>query len=394
MQTLALLIDSWRLLTSRKLFWLTLGLNLLVVLAYGSIGLTDTGVSLGYGLFHFEDERFRLGLPHAKTILWPFINVQIISFWLAWVATGLGLISTASIFPDFLADGAIDMVLAKPMSRWKAFAVKYLGSLLFVVMQVSVFCIGALIVARARLGEWEWTLLAAIPVVTVFFSYIYAISALVGIATRSSIAAILAAAVFWFSVFLVQAVEKGLLQGATHAETVATARAEKIAKREAELAGMSDRGLTSENSNDYERVRGRLENDKLEYEKENGRAATIGAWHHGFYIATMIVPKTSDTIGLIDRWFAKESGASTLAELLMTDVDRGPRPGPPVLRPDDDEGGDEEEEGLPSDLGRKSRERAFAAVADRPLVWVVGTSLAFELVVLLLAGAIFVRRDF
>jgi ABC-type transport system involved in multi-copper enzyme maturation permease subunit len=386
MQTIALLIDSWRLLTSRKLFWLTLAINLFVVILYGSIALTETGVSLGYGLFQIESERFRAGSIMARSVLMPFINVQIIAFWLAWAATGLGLISTASIFPDFLADGAIDMVLAKPLSRLKAFVVKYVGALLFVLMQVTVFCVASLFISRLRLGEWEWMLLAAIPVVTVFFSYIYAVSALVGVLTRSSIAAILAAGVFWFAVFLIQTVEAGLLQVTTFTDAVVSARGEVVSKREAELAVLAAKGLTRDD-NEFERLRGRLENDKKEYEKEASTAATAKAWHDGLYIATMIIPKTSATIGLIDRWFAKDVGVSSLTELLITDGDRGRRRGPPPP----DFGEDEE---IGRGLGAASETRSKQIVAERPIWWVIGTSLLFEFAVLAVAAVIFVRRDF
>ncbi|MBL9118974.1 MAG: hypothetical protein JNL80_03555 [Phycisphaerae bacterium] len=385
MQTIALLVDSWRLLTSRKLFWLTLAINLFVVALYGSIALTDTGVSLLYGLIPIENERFRAGSIMARTVLMPFINVQIISFWLAWAATGLGLISTASIFPDFLADGAIDMVLAKPLSRLKAFLVKYLGALLFVLMQVTVFCVASLIIGRLRMGEWQWMLLAAIPVVTIFFSYLYAISALVGVATRSSIAAILAAAVFWFSVFLIQTAEFALLQVSTFTESVATARAEVIRERETELAAMEARGLTRDD-NEFERLRGKLGNDREQYEKEAGTAATSKAWHDGLYIATMIIPKTSGTIGLIDRWFAKDVGVSSLTELLTMEGPPGRRGGPRFRADEDLE--------LPDDLGSQTESRSKQVVAERSIAWVIGTSLLFELGVLGIAAWIFVRRDF
>lgn len=38
MQATALLLDSLRMLRSRKLFWISLGISMLVMLAYASIG--------------------------------------------------------------------------------------------------------------------------------------------------------------------------------------------------------------------------------------------------------------------------------------------------------------------------------------------------------------------
>lgn len=385
MQTIALLVDSWRLLANRKLFWLTLFLNLLVVVLYGSIAITQTGISLGFGLWEIESEQFRAGSPLARTVLMPFINVQIISFWLAWIATGLGLISTASIFPDFLADGAIDMVLAKPISRLKAFLVKYFGALLFVLMQVTVFCVGSLLVGRFRLGEWQWMLLAAIPVVVIFFSYIYAVSALVGVATRSSIAAILAAGLFWLGIWGIQSAEQISLTIAAQFGQVAEVRKQMIAKREADLAALAAKGGTRED-NDFERLRGRIENDKLELAKEQASADKAHAWHDAFYAATAAVPKTKGTIGLIDRWFAPDTEASSLTEILMSNSRRGRQAAK-------DEVPDSEE-----DLARVAQRRgeleATRLAAERSAYWVIGTSLVFECVVVGVAALIFVRRDF
>lgn len=385
MQTLALLIDSWRLLTNRKLFWVTLALNLLVVLIYGSIAITPTGVSIGFGLWEWESEQFRAGSPLARTVLMPFINMQIISIWLAWIATGLGLISTASIFPDFLADGAIDMVLAKPISRLKTFLVKYLGALLFVLMQVSVFCVASLIVGRIRLGEWQWTLLAAIPVVVVFFSYIYSVSALVGVATRSSIAAILAAAVFWLAIFAVQSAEQISLTIASQLESRADMREQLVEKRKANLDALAAKGK-DRSDNEFERIRGRLENDRLELEKERESAAKASAWHQAFYAATVAVPKTKGTIGLIDRWFASETDATTLSEVIMS----GGRRRGPAMR----DGLPENEDDFDWAASREGELRATRRTAEVSVAWVIGTSLAFEAFVLGIAALIFVRRDF
>ncbi len=386
MQTLALLVDSWRLLASRKLFWLTLILNLLVVVLYGSIAITEKGVSLGFGLWEIESEEFRLGSPLARTVLMPFINVQIISFWLAWVATGLGLISTASIFPDFLADGAIDMVLAKPISRFKAFVLKFVGALLFVTLQVTVFCVASLLVGRFRLGEWQWMLLAAIPVVVLFFSYIYSVSVLVGVATRSSIAAILAAGIFWLSIWGVQSAEQISLRISTQFTAVTELRPKMIEAREASLARLAAEGKNSENSDEYERMRGRIETMRGQLLSETEAAEQAQSWQRTFYAVTAVIPKTKGTVGLIDRWFAPDTEAGSLSEvLMMTFASRR------------DAGRDEipdNEEELRRMAARRGELEAERIETSRSIGWVIGTSLAFEFIILGIAAFIFVRRDF
>ena len=46
---LAMLLDAYRELNSRKLFWITLGMSVMVVIAFGSIGFNEQGMSMFYG---------------------------------------------------------------------------------------------------------------------------------------------------------------------------------------------------------------------------------------------------------------------------------------------------------------------------------------------------------
>jgi len=388
-QTFALLLDSWRLLLSRRLFWLTLALNVIVVLLYGSIAITDSGFSLFYGLWEIENEQYRASTGLARTVLLPIVSYWMISYWLAWFATGLGLISTASIIPDFLAEGAIDMVLAKPISRTKAFFVKYLGGLLFVLLQVTVFCTGSFLVNLIRLGEWQWMLFAAIPVVTLFFSYMFAVSVFFGVVTRSSIAAILAAAVFWFVLFIAQGAESisHMISAAISIQT------EAVEKRDAadqeKFAAMKADGLTSDD-NSFERLRGEIEARAPQLTDLRRQRDLAAAWHNGFYIAVTVLPKTKATIALIDRWFAPPTGGPTsLQELFVANASRNrpPRPDRPGRAPGGSAGEMEMEPG-------QVEARVLRDESERSLTWVIGTSIAFELVVLGGALWIFRRRDF
>ena len=92
----------------------------------------------------------------------------------------------------------------------------------------------------------------------------------------------------------------------------------------------------------------------------------------------------------LDRWFAGENQDTTLTQMLMSTSNRREE----RLR--------EFAEGhVPKDdreLERMSevvaQERMMEAEAARPIEWVIGTSLLFEVFVVLVALGIFVRRDF
>ncbi len=210
MQTWAILVDSYRLVLSRKLFWISLIISGVVVLAYASIGFDDTGWFFLFGMTHFEDDYIRAGSPWAVGLYLGIFSQFIVGFWLTWAATILALISTAPIFVDFMADGSIDLVLAKPLSRVKLFFVKYLGGLLFVLLQVGVFSLGVFLCVGWRIGQWNWSIFSAIPLVLVFFSYLYGFNVLMNVITRSSLASILMTILFWFMIYSVQQTESVL----------------------------------------------------------------------------------------------------------------------------------------------------------------------------------------
>ena len=55
----AMLLDAYRALNARKLFWLTLGLSFLVVLSFGSIGFNEQGMSIYFGLKQIDSDFIR-----------------------------------------------------------------------------------------------------------------------------------------------------------------------------------------------------------------------------------------------------------------------------------------------------------------------------------------------
>ena len=122
-----LLLDSYRLLKARALFWITLGISGLVGLLYLSIGFNEDGMSLFFGLVSFEHELFRKGSEWAELLYIGIFTKFIVPLWITWIAIILGLISTASIFPDFMSEGSIELSLSKPVSRLKIFLTKYFG---------------------------------------------------------------------------------------------------------------------------------------------------------------------------------------------------------------------------------------------------------------------------
>jgi len=211
-QTRALFVAAYRELNARKLFWVALVLNALVIGAIAAIGIDETGISV-FG--------YQLAIPGVTTKLFPdgklykvIISTVGVGFWLSWLSTILALLSTASMFPD-LVTGGVDTMLSKPVGRTRLIVTKFATGLLFTALQVSVFAVLAFLVLGVRGGVWEIGVFVVVPLMVVFFSYLFAVQAVVGLVTRSPIASVIVALLFWIFIFLIHAGEQFTLFGST-----------------------------------------------------------------------------------------------------------------------------------------------------------------------------------
>ncbi len=396
MQATALLLDSLRMLRSRKLFWISLGISMLVMLAYASIGFGENGLSLFFGAWELEDPFFIEGSPWAKALYLGIYSNLVVTIWLSWAATILALVSTSSVFPDFMSAGSIEMVLSKPISRVRVFLIKFLGSLLFVFVQVLLFCTGVFICVGVRIDEWIWPIFAAVPLVTIFFSYLYAFNVLMGLVTRSGLAALLFTALFWFLLFAVQFGEGGLSTIATEQSV----RLERLEERMADQQSRLDRIADSERPSEQrarERLETELEANRTRADEARQRLEAIEGWLRPLEIAMAVLPKNQQTIGLLDRWLAPDS-RYTMTEIMLGEYREDEPSTPPPAIEDGDELSEEESRAARREerraTQRESARRALGEDRETSAWFIIGTSLAFEAFVLGLAALIFARRDF
>lgn len=373
----ALVIDAYRQLSAAKLFWLTLALSGLVVVMYGSIGFNDQGVTLLYGVFDIESTQLKAGSPWARGLYIGIYSNFLVTIWLAWIATVLALISTCSIFPDFVSEGSIELSLSKPISRLRLFMLKYLVSMLFVMLQVTVFCFGIFLCVGLRLGEWNWMIFVAIPIVTVFYSYLFAVTILVGMLTNSGITALLITGIFWMSLWTTQATE-GILNNFVIENNVEIERYEEgIVKQQIELDEIMEK------SPDDFRITARqerIETMKSDITLSKTALEKLESWHTPVSWVLAVLPKSSQTIGLLDRWLSDPDGFDIAA----------------IMRGDMREF-EEVEEIDPTTrwaVERETMRRMQDEYKTHSLWYVVGTSVLFEGLILGLASLLFCRKDF
>lgn len=407
-QTFAIIIDAYRELNAKRLFWFTLAISGLVVLVFAMLGNNEKGLTVLSWTIEvpFLSTQF---IPRSEFYKLFFVNLGL-GVWLTWIAMILAIISTASIFPDFLAGGAVELTLSKPIGRLRLFMTKYIAALLFVGLQVLVFAGASFLVIGLRGGEWIPAVFLSVPLVVLVFSYLFSISVLIGTLWRSTIAALMLTLAAWALIAMVNAAEIPLLMVKIGMEERLQKQAERIEvvrqsirnpesgdaapatgtaparERPTEgglLAGLKwalEQGAQAESVPDIERQRLRLERMEQRLEEMRTTRRKFGVWYSVVWGIKTVLPKTAETTKLMERYIidlAKLDKLRNEAEPQQS-IDLGGQGG------DDDPRVDERE------VGRKLQQ----TLMTRKESWIIGTSLAFEAVMIGVAAWVFCRRDF
>ena len=209
MQFLTLLYDTYRSLKSRGLFWVILWISVVLGLAYASIGCSARGWSIFFGAVEFPSTFLLAGTDWERSLLLTTLD-GLLDFWMLTLALVLAMFSCSTIFPDAMRAGAIDLVLSKPVTRFKVFCAKYCGGLLFVAVQAAVLAGICFLSLLIRLHTAYWGVFWSVGLAVLIFSFVFAFNVLMGVLTRSSMSALLLTMLFWFSLWLTQKI---------HAET-------------------------------------------------------------------------------------------------------------------------------------------------------------------------------
>jgi ABC-type transport system involved in multi-copper enzyme maturation permease subunit len=395
MQTWAMIVDAYRELNSKRLFWITLFLSTLVVAVFGMFGINQRGLTFLWWEFP---------LPLFNSTIFPpslFYRFAFVTFgvpiWLTWIATALALISTSSIIPDFVASGAIELSLSKPIGRLRLFLTKFATGLLFVGLQVAVFTFACFLVIGFRGGAWEWGVWMAVPIVVLFFSYLFSICALTGLITRSTIASLLTTLLCWVICFAINLTDAVFIQQRAAAQLSVVDAEKLVTKRENStrklLAQAKEKGTElpkpKEGEDELEAINPLLKYARTSLVESKESLETWERWTRTAIIVKTFLPKTSETIGLLNRGLVSVDELKKLGLIQDDPTDTGA----------DDEPEKAEKPEEPKRRRRRPGDPRAAKLVEtemrgRTTTWIIGTSLAFEAIVLGIGCVIFVRRDF
>lgn len=144
------------------------------------------------------------GFSHAEM-------ARLVSGWLLYyfdkvvmsIGIFIAILVTASIVPDMLEPGSLNLLLSKPVPRWVLLLAKFCGGCVFILLIAAIFFTGVWLWLGIQAGIWERGLLYSIPVYAFVFAIYYSVSVLVSIRFRSPVLSIAFAILFWAACFVV-----------------------------------------------------------------------------------------------------------------------------------------------------------------------------------------------
>ncbi len=204
MQIWALIVDSFRDVIDRKIFWIMVILSVSIAGAMACMTFDQDGINILFGTWHIGSEKWSTDNAQARANVGALLVKVIADLYIGWVGMVLALISTSGMFPAFMAPGAVDTVVSKPMSRHMLFLGKYAGAMVFVFLQALLFVGLTFLVIGLRWHYWLWGYLWLIPLMVVLFSYLFSFCALFGVLTRSALASLLLTMLAWIVMWMPQ----------------------------------------------------------------------------------------------------------------------------------------------------------------------------------------------
>lgn len=199
MQLWAIIVDSFREALDRKIFWVLVGLTLLITTAMLSVGIESDRVTFMFGLWGVETPHFDPRTVAGRVHVVGSVVYLLLFALLGWVGVILMIIATSGAFPQMMERGAVDVLLSKPIGRPKLFLYKYLAGMVFVAIQAALFVGLTFLVMGFRWGVWVPRYFLCAPLLVLLFSYLYCVSVLVAVKTRSTVAAILLSLGAWIA---------------------------------------------------------------------------------------------------------------------------------------------------------------------------------------------------
>jgi ABC-type transport system involved in multi-copper enzyme maturation permease subunit len=207
--------DTFRQTLHSRVFWIMLALSAVCIVFCLGISIDGVGVQRDdWELVASDGKPFTGSNPqpaHLNLLFGAFrvamhrdaeAEVRLIQLIFAtWIAGSIGvlltLVWTAGFVPEFLQPTSAAVLLAKPVPRWLIMTGKFVGVVVFVAVQATIFFAGTWAALGLRTGVWLNEYLLAVPVFVAYFTSVYSFSILLAATFRSTLACVFGVVVFW-----------------------------------------------------------------------------------------------------------------------------------------------------------------------------------------------------
>jgi len=160
--------------------------------------ISDSGVDVPSGDLTLLFGAVRVPLARTRVEAVRFLELLLVGGIADTAGVLLALIWTAGFLPSFLDPSTTSVLLAKPAPRWLLLAGKFLGVLVFVALQATLFVGLTWLALGIRTGVWESRYFIGIPLLLAHFAMFFCISTLLAVLTRSTTAGVIGTLAFWF----------------------------------------------------------------------------------------------------------------------------------------------------------------------------------------------------
>lgn len=166
---------------ARKTFLAFLGISTLVCLLFLFALNLDIvhGVESYVSIFGREiEESF-----HLQEIIFGIESVIAVALYTAGLF--MALFATSGLIPSFLEKGSIDLLIAKPISRFQILLGRYLGAVAIVAFNVFYLVIFSWLILSLKTGIWNGGFLLAGVIIVLTFAILFSLMTFLGIVVHS-----------------------------------------------------------------------------------------------------------------------------------------------------------------------------------------------------------------
>jgi len=201
----ALLLDAFYQVLDNKIFRFLIFLILAVVLTSFVIGFREDRIVVFFGWSELRYDQFFSFFGQAPGQNFQVAAIHMIQKVIVSVLAGLlGMIfcisATSFFIPRMLERGSADIAFSKPLSRLRLLLARYFSGVLFVTLLASFLIGGIYLGVLVGSGYNDPGFLWSAVTLVYLFAILHAVSTMIGVLTRSTVASILVTIMFfWFN---------------------------------------------------------------------------------------------------------------------------------------------------------------------------------------------------